>query len=100
MNWSIEYLKPKLEKTRVASLVLDGKKLVLEGEGIEGWCRCEGNLLHIGNLDGKASEKPRGGSEISGEEGRLIPLPERWRRVNSPIPFLNFEREPRKLDMI
>jgi hypothetical protein len=30
MNWSIEDLKPRLDKNRVARLVLAGKKLVLE----------------------------------------------------------------------
>jgi hypothetical protein len=46
MNYIIEYPKPILEKKRVSILVLDGNKLVLEGEGIEGQCSCEGILLH------------------------------------------------------
>jgi hypothetical protein len=99
LNWSIEDPKPRLEKKRVAGLVLAGKKLVLEGEGIEGQCSCEGTLLHRGNPAGKASDKPCGGPELSGEEGRLLLLPERWRRVTSPIPFLILEREPRKPDL-
>jgi hypothetical protein len=99
MNWSIEDPKPRLEKKRVAGLVLAGKKPVLEGEGIEGQCSCEGTLLHRGNPAGKAYDKPRGGPELSGEEGRLLLLPERWRRVTSPIPFLILEREPRKPDL-
>ena len=41
MNWSIEDPKPKLNKKRVAGLVLDGKKPVLEGEGVEGQSRGE-----------------------------------------------------------
>jgi hypothetical protein len=96
LNWSIEDSKPRLEKKRVEGLVLAGKKPVLEGEGIEGQCSYEGTLLHRGNLAGKAYDKPHGGPELSGEEGRLMLLPERWRRVTSLIPFLTFEREPRK----
>jgi hypothetical protein len=56
-------------------------------------------LFHRGNPAGKASDKTHGGIEISGEEGRLLFLTERWRRVTSPIPFLILEREPRKPDL-
>jgi len=80
-------------------LVLDGKKLVLEGEGVEGQCSYEGSLLHRGNTIGKASYKPRGNLELSGEEERLILFPNMWRRVTSPIPFLILEREPIKPDL-
>jgi hypothetical protein len=77
-------------------LVLAGKKPVLEGEGIEGQCSCEGTLLHIGNLAGKAYDKPHGGPELSGEEGRLLLLPERWRRVTSLMVFLEFGKRTQK----
>jgi len=71
MNWSIEDPKPRLEQKRVIGLVLVGKKLVLEGEGIEGQCNYEGTLLHRGNPAGKAYDKPRGAPKLSGEEGRI-----------------------------
>jgi hypothetical protein len=45
---------------------------------------------------GKASDKPRGGPELSGEEGRLLLLPERWRRVISLIPFPEFGKRTQK----
>jgi hypothetical protein len=80
-------------------LVLDGKKTVMEGEGIEGQCICEGTHLHKGNTVGKASDKSCGGPELSGEEGRLLLLPKRWRKVTSPIPFLILERETIKPDL-
>jgi hypothetical protein len=97
MNWSIEPLKPILEKKRVASLVLAGEKPMLEGEGVEGKCSFEGTLMQKRNLVGKASDKTHGGTELSGKEERLLLLLERWRRVTSPIPFLVFEREPKNL---
>jgi hypothetical protein len=36
LSWSREDLKPRLEKKRVAGLMLAGKKPTLEGEGVEG----------------------------------------------------------------
>ena len=98
MNWSIEDPKSRLKQKRAAGLVLAGKKPILEGEGIEGQCSCEGTLLHRGNPAGNPFDKPRGGPELSGEEGRLLLLLERWRKETSPIPFLSLEREPRKPD--
>jgi len=71
-------MKLRLEKKRVMVLVLDGKKPMLEGEGIEGQCRCEGTLFHRGNPVGKASDKPNGGLDISGEEGRLLLFLDKW----------------------
>jgi hypothetical protein len=79
--------------------VLVGKKLVLDGEGVEGQCSYEGTLLHRGNLAGKEYDKPLGGPNISGEEGRLLLLPERWRRVISLTTLLSLEREPRKPEL-
>jgi hypothetical protein len=79
--------------------VLDGKKLVLEEEGVKGQCSYEGTLLHRGNVAGNAYDKPHGGPELNGEEGRLLLLPERWRRVTSQISFFILEVEPRKLDL-
>jgi hypothetical protein len=94
MNWSIEDPKIKLDQKRVTNLVLTGNKLMLEGEGIEGQCSCEGTLLHRGNPAGNEYDKLHGSPELSGEEGRLLLFIERGRRVASPIPFLSLERDP------
>jgi hypothetical protein len=99
MNWSIKDPKPRLEKNRVTKLVLARKKSMLQGEGAEGQCSCEGTLLHRGNIAGKESNKPHGGTKLSREEGRLLLLPERWMRVTFLILFLSLERELRKPDL-
>jgi hypothetical protein len=92
MNWSIEDSKPRLEQNRVVSLVLAGKKPMLEGEGIEGQCSCEGNLLYRGNPTGKAYDKPCGGPELSGEEGRLLLFPDKWSFEDKGIVYCWFNR--------
>jgi hypothetical protein len=74
----------------VTGLVLAGKKSVLEGEGIEGRCSDEGTLLHIGNSNGKASDKPHGGPNLSGEEGRLILFPYQWSFEDKGIVYCCF----------
>jgi hypothetical protein len=42
--WASTYPKPRLEQKRVAGLVLDGNKSVLERKGVKGKCSCEETL--------------------------------------------------------
>jgi hypothetical protein len=59
--------------------------MLLEGEGIEGQCSCEGTLVCRGNPTRKAYDKPCGGPDLSGKEGKLLLFPMEWRRVTSLI---------------
>jgi hypothetical protein len=70
--------KPKTGEKEGRGLGVGWKETDAGRRGREGQCSCEGTLLHRGNPAGKASDKPRGGPELSGEEGRLLLLPDKW----------------------